>query len=252
MRIKRSFLAVCIAAALALTACTPSDDDASAESPSAEETTSADAGADAEQPEMPELPEADLEGVPDVVAQVNGEDISKEEFTTTYEGQLQQAAMSQQGQEVDQDQLKQDVVNMLIDNRLLVQASADVEATDEDIDATLSDIAAQFGLSSPEEVISTFGEQGMSEEEVRDEAASQFRVNSYIASEADVPEPSEEELRELYDAVVGQMGEDAGEVPSFEDAREQLAQQAKQEKENAAVEKILTDLREDGDVTINL
>src|SRR5699024_5065461 len=217
MRIKRSFLTVCVAAALALTACTPSDDDASTESPSADETASADAGTDTEQPATPELPEPDLDGVPDVVAQVNGEDIGKDEFTTTYEGQLQQAAMSQDGQEVDQDQLKQDVVNMLIDNRLLVQASADIEATDEDVDATLSDIAAQFGLSSPEEVISAFGEQGMSEEEIRDEAASQFRITSFISAEADVPEPSEEELQELYDATVAQMGEDAGEFPSFEE-----------------------------------
>ncbi|MGO3289818.1 MAG: SurA, partial [Brachybacterium sp.] len=41
--------------------------------------------------EQPQMPEADVSDVPDVVATVNGEDITKDEFTAIYEGQFQQA-----------------------------------------------------------------------------------------------------------------------------------------------------------------
>src|SRR5918994_1689378 len=40
--------------------------------------------------------EPDLEGIPDVVAEVNGEEVTKEEFTPIYEAAFQQAAMQAQ------------------------------------------------------------------------------------------------------------------------------------------------------------
>ena len=36
------------------------------------------------------LPEADLEGIPDVVIEINGEDITKDDFSSMYEQQFQQ------------------------------------------------------------------------------------------------------------------------------------------------------------------
>ncbi|MGO1199627.1 MAG: SurA N-terminal domain-containing protein, partial [Dermabacteraceae bacterium] len=121
------------------------------------------------------MPEADVSDVPDVVATVNGEEITKDEFTTIYEGQFQQLAMQQQttGEEVDQAALKEQVANQLVDNRLLLQGAADagIEPTDADIDATLEEIAKQNGLGSADEVVSTLEQQGMSEEDVRKDAA---------------------------------------------------------------------------------
>src|SRR5699024_1451986 len=35
-----------------------------------------------------EMPEPDLEGIPDVVAEVNGEEITGDEFESTYQGQF--------------------------------------------------------------------------------------------------------------------------------------------------------------------
>ena len=208
-----------------------------------------------------QAPEADLENVPDVVAEVNGEEITRDEFAADYESQLQQAAMMQQqsGEEVNQDELKQQVAQTMVDNRLLTQAAdeAGIEPTEEDIDSTLEDIAAQSGMGSADEVVAALEEQGLSEEEVREEAADQFQVLGYIESEADISEPSEDELREQYETYVQQMeqsgqGGEGGEVPPFEEMRDQLAQQAVTEQQNAAAEEILTGLREEGDVTIHL
>ncbi|GAA1975523.1 SurA N-terminal domain-containing protein [Isoptericola halotolerans] len=255
MSIKRPLVALSVAAVVALAGCTSETDDQDpAAGPSAEQAPDAGAGT--------ELPEADLEGVPDVVAEVNGEDIDREEFAASYEGQLQQAAMTQQstGEEIDQEALKQQVVEQLVGNRLLTQAAAqaDIEVTDEDVRTTLEDIAAQNGLQSADEVIAALGEQGLSEDEVRSDAAAQFQVSAYIEAEADIEEPSEDELRAQYDALVEQLEAQGGEetpeteIPPFEDVRDQLAQQATGEQQNAAVQEIVSTLRDQGDVTIHL
>ncbi|WP_156761153.1 SurA N-terminal domain-containing protein [Microbacterium karelineae] len=251
MSITRKILAASVVAALALTGCSVNGEDA-------DETPAPTASADAQSG----APEADLDGLPDVVAVVNGEEIGLEEFSTAYETQFQQAAMSQQqtGQEIDQDQLKQQVAELLINNRLLTQAAtgAGIEPSDDDIEAILKDAAEQNGMGSVEEVIEAFGEQGVSEEQVRRDAASQFQIDGYIEAETDIEPPSDEELREQYDAVVeqatsqGDGSEEAGEIPPFKDVKDQLAQQAMTQKQNAAIEEILGELRESGEVEIRL
>jgi len=253
---KRPLVAVTLAAAVALAGCSADSDGEDTSSPSAAPSAAAtpDAGA---------APEADLEDVPDVVAEVNGEEVGREEFVTSFEGQLQQAALSQQqngGGEVDQDALKEQVVEQLVNNRLLTQAAdeAGIEPTEEDVQSTLEDVAAQNGLESADAVISALEEQGLSEKQVREDAATQFQVTTYIEAEADVQEPSEKELRAQYDDLVGQMENQAGdgasapEVPPFEDVRDQLAQQATSQQQSAAIDTIVTDLRDDADVTIHL
>ena len=205
------------------------------------------------------MPEADVSDVPDVVATVNGEEITKDEFTTIYEGQFQQLAMQQQttGEEVDQAALKEQVANQLVDNRLLLQGAADagIEPTDADIDATLEEIAKQNGLGSADEVVSTLEQQGMSEEDVRKDAASQFMLTTFIEQEAEVKQPTDEELKQQYDALVQQQeqaGGDTSQVPPFEEAKEQLAQQVITQQQNEAATTLAAELRESGDVTVNL
>lgn len=258
MKITRPLTAVGLAALLALAGC--SGDDGSGNGGSEQPSDSASNPAAPPEGGM-EAPEADLEGVPDVVAEVNGEEITRDEFAADYESQLQQAAMMQQqsGEEVNQDELKQQVAQTMVDNRLLTQAAdeAGIEPTEEDIDSTLEDIAAQSGMSSADEVVAALEEQGMTEEDVRAEAADQFQVLGYIEAEADISEPSDEELQEQYDGYVEQMeqsgqGGEGAEIPSFEEMRDQLAQQAVTQQQNAAAEEILTGLRDEGDVTINL
>lgn len=246
MPLKRSLAAISFAVMLVLTGCASED----GESNGAETSAGTESGA----------PEADLEGVPEVVAVVNGEEISRDEFAEAYEGQLQQAMIMQQqggGQELDQESLKQEVAQMLVNNLLLTQAAADagIEATEEDIDATLEDVAAQNGMGSVDELITALSQQGLSDEEIREEAAKQFELTTYIDNETDVPEPSEEELREQYDALVAQQegtGEEAAEVPPFEEVRDQLAEQASSEQQNIAVQELVQTLQEQGEVTINL
>lgn len=262
--LRRTLAALTFTAAVALTGCSG---DQAAPSGASDQGGQAPAASDGggsplaggQDGQQPQMPEADVSDVPDVVATVNGEDITKDEFTAIYEGQLQQAAMQPQstGQEVDQAALKTQVANQLVDNRLLLQGASEagIEPTDADIDATLEEIAQQNGLGSGDEVVTTLEQQGMSEEDVRKDASSQFMLTTFIEQEAGITEPTEEELRTQYDQLVEQQeqaGGDTSQVPPFEEAKEQLAQQAVTQQQNEAATTIAAELREAGDVTVNI
>ncbi|HLS00871.1 MAG TPA: SurA, partial [Beutenbergiaceae bacterium] len=95
MPIRRSLAVLFLAGLTALAACSSDGSDAPEENPAGD--------ADTDQlEEQLQAPEPDIDDVPDVVAEVNGEEIDREEFITAYEGQLQQAFMMQQGEDVDQ------------------------------------------------------------------------------------------------------------------------------------------------------
>ena len=245
MPIKRVLAAVSLVAALALAGCSSADGES--------DQTDTSAGAETG------VPEADLEGLPDVVAEVNGDEITLAEFTRNYEGQLQQAAMQSQatGEDVDQDALKEQVAGLLVDNHLLTQAAvkAGIEPSESDIDDELAGLAEQNGLESGDDVLAALKEQGLSEDEVRADLATQFQVSTYIEQEADIAAPSDEELQQQYDALVEQQSAAAdagGEIPPFEDVKDQLADQAKMQQENEAAQGIVEQLRDGADITIHL
>lgn len=258
--LRRTLAALTLTAALGLTAaCSGGQDDPSqASDGGGQAAPAASDGGDAA-PDGQQAPEADVSDVPDVVATVNGTDITKDDFVQSYQSQYQQMSMQQQsgGQAPDEEQLKTQVAEQLVDNELLRQGAEDagITATDEDIDTTLDQIAQQSGLGSGDEVVAALEQQGVTEEQVREDAASQFAITTYIEQEADVAEPSEEELRAQYDALVEQQsaaGGSAEEVPSFEEMRDQLSQQATMQQQNEAATELAGKLREAGDVTINV
>ena len=270
--LRRTLAALTLTAALGLTAaCSGGQDDPSQASdgggqaaPAASDgggqaAPGADGGGAAGDPQAQQPQEADVSDVPEVVATVNGTEITKDDFVQTYQSQYQQMAMQQQagGQTPDEEQLKTQVAEQLVNNELLRQGAEDagIKATDKDIDTTLDEIAKQSGLGSGDEVVSALEQQGISAEQVRQDAASQFAITTFIEQEADIAEPSDEELKAQYDAMVEQQsaaGGSAEEVPSFEEMKDQLAQQATMQQQNEAATEIAGKLRESGDVTINV
>lgn len=246
---RRPLTALFLAGLIALTGCStgveadPSPETGSAESDALEEMG---------------LPPVDADAIPDVVAEVNGEEISKELFISTLEGQLLQAAM-QGGGEVDQAELGLHVVDQLVSNLVLVQAaeSSGFSASEAEIDTALEELGAQNGLPSLEEVIAAFEAQGVSEELIREDAAAQVKINAFLEQEVQADEPSEAELKEQYAELVELMvaqdpdGE-AGEAPAFEEVRDLLAEQSTQEQMTAEISRILEELLDQAEVTIHL
>lgn len=205
-------------------------------------------------------PAPDLEDIPDVVAEVNGEEILKDEFVSAYEAQFQQMVMlsQQSGEEVDQDQLKEQTAKSLVDNEILVQEADNrgLSAPEEEVDKTLTEIAQQQGLESEDEFLEAMDEQGMGEEEVMSQIEIQVKLDQLVAEEAGDTNPTEQELRELYDQTAEQQdqmgGGEGSELPPFEEVKPQLEEQVQSEKENEAAQALVDELREDADISINL
>jgi peptidyl-prolyl cis-trans isomerase SurA len=234
-------------------------EDNNEDSEAQEEESAEDGQAPEEGTEQPEMPEPDLEGIPDVVAEVNGEEISKDEFETTYVGQFQQAAMQAQmtGQELDQDQLKGQIAEALIGQELIIQEADNqgFEASEEAVNETLDEIVEQNGLESQDDFFAALEEQGVSEDEVMSDLEIQVKVDELIASESGDMEPTDEELQELYDAYTAQMEQaqgDEAEIPSFEEMESQLTQQAIVQKESEVYQTLVEELQADADITNHL
>ncbi|MGD7003368.1 SurA N-terminal domain-containing protein [Corynebacterium halotolerans] len=216
-----------------------------------------DPGGDAGQADMPE---PDLDSVPDVVAEVNGTEISKEDFTTVYEVQFQQMAMQSQmsGQEVDQDQLKNMTAEGLVGNELLAQEADNrgIEASDEDAEQKLAEYA-ETNQMSPDEFIAANEEQGMDETAMRDEISSQIVIEDLLTDEFGEFEATEDEVQATYQEAEAQqqMGGQAGgaqELPPLDEVRPQVEEQVINQKQMESTQKLVEDLREKGDVTVHL
>lgn len=256
--------ALALAAALALGACSggsesPSTDDAA--SSSAPDSASATGGDEASATGGDQAgATVDTEALPDPVAEVNGEPISKADFVEAFD--QQRAAGEQQAQAggapVDEVALRDSVLDLLVDSALITQEGErlGLEASDEEIDAELDSLAEQNGLGSRDELVALLGEQGVDEEQVREEVTRIVLVDEVIAEQGDVEPPSDAELQDYYDELTG--GQDgaaaSGEagMPPFEDVKDQLSAQLTQEKENEVLTTLLEDLRADAEVTSHL
>lgn len=250
----KTVLGVVLAATLALSACGGDEKDTDSEGSSGESTAQAEGGQQA--------PEPDLEDIPDVVAEVNGEEVTKDEFVAIYEPQFQQVAMQSQmsGEKPDEEALKQQTADGLVDTELLRQEAEtrDISASDKDIDGKLTALAKQNQMGSADEFLAAVEKQGTSEDVVRDQVETQILVERLVADETGAIKPTEAELRKIYDQAVQQQkaaGKQGGQqqaIPPFAKVKPQLVQQAKSDQQNKAAQALVKELRKDADITLNL
>ncbi|AKG73089.1 SurA N-terminal domain-containing protein [Salinicoccus halodurans] len=226
-----------------------------------QEQTASGSGEKGGEGQQQEMPEPDMEGVPDVVAEVNGEEVTKDEFKQSYEGQFQQAAMQQQmsGQKVDQDELKKQVANGMVSQELLTQETENrgIEAPEDEVNKTLDDIVKKNQMKSQDEFFAAMEEQGMKKDEVMSQLETQVKMDKLIAEETGEIEPSDDELQKIYDQQKEQMSqmqgeEGGGEMPSFEEVKPQLKEQVIMQKQGEAAQKLAGELKEKSDVKVNL
>lgn len=251
----RTVLGLSLAAAtIALGACGGGDN--SSEKPgAAEETTSQESSDGADQATEP-----DLEGIPDVVAEVNGEEVTKDEFVVLYQAQFQEAAMQEQsgGEKPDEDALKEQTADNLVDTELLVQEAdaRGIEVTDEDVDAELTTLAKQNQMKDGAELLAALEKQGTTEEQARDQLESQVVIQELVTDEAGSIEPTEKDLRAIYQQAkeqqAAQKGAQKQKFPAYDKVKSQIVEQAKSDKMAEVAQTLVDDLRKDADITINL
>ncbi len=206
-------------------------------------------------------PTPDISGVPEIVATVNGEEITKADFTRIYEGQfaqvMQQAQLS--GQELDQDQLRKQTAEGLVNTELLIQQASKkkIFATSKDLDKALLDVAKSNDMDSKEFLAAMDG-QGVDEDAVRAQLKTQLEVERLISKEVGDFTPSEKDVKAAYEVVKDQYkGKGTAEtkapkVPSYKEIKPELEQQLKLQKEGAAVKEYTAVLRKDAKVEMKM
>lgn len=209
------------------------------------------------------MPEPEVDNIPDVVAVVDGEEISGDAFAENYESQYQQLTMTaaMAGEEPDQDQLKGQALEMMINSELLVAEAQEqgFSASDEDVDEYLADLAESNGVESTEAFMEELEAQGLSEERIREDLHNQVMIDQVVDT-LDIAEPSEDELQEMYDAQVEQLeamnaqveDDQAQETPAFEELEPELEEQVERQNENEAIGALLDDLRDDAEIEVLL
>lgn len=203
--------------------------------------------------------EPDLSGIPDVVAEVNGTQLTGDGFVELYEAQFQQMQAQSQttGEQVDQQALRKQTVEVMVDTELLTQEAdaRQIQASQADLDAALEEIAVANQMESTQDVLAALAEQGVTEDEIYSQLETQVRLDRLMAEETDDSEPTEQELRELYDQVAAQQeqsGEAGTELPPFEEVKPQLVEQVVSSKQSEAYGILVSTLRENADVTVIL
>lgn len=223
------------------------------------EASGPDSGAAQEQRADAAAPEVSLDGVPDVVAEINGEEIGKHQFAEAYQVRLRQMRSQRSGQEIDQEQLKKQVVDGMVSTELLLQEAhgRGFTAGDREVGQTLKELAEQNGLESPAAFLAALEEQGMDSDMVRSEIRAQLEVEQLVADEAGDLQPSEAEVRALYDQLAAQQDQ-AGSagggspLPPLRQVRPQLEKQVRSQKESEVAKSLLTELRDDADIVVHL
>jgi peptidyl-prolyl cis-trans isomerase SurA len=258
-RARTALGALSVAAVLTLSACGgsgSSDSDAGTDaSKDASSSASPSAGAS---DGAAEGPQPDLDSIPDVVAEVNGEEVTKEEFVPIYEAAFQQAAAQVQmgGEEPDEEALRKETADNLVDTELLLQEaeSRGLEVSDEAVEAELTSLAEQNGMKTADELLEAVEAQGVSADQARQQVETQAMVEQLVEDENGPLEPTDKELRKLYDQVKEQQAAAGGgqEIPPFAQVRDQLEEQASSQETGRVATALVEDLRKDADITINL
>ena len=240
---------VAAASMVVLSACGGSGDSSSDATKDADSSESSSAS--------PEAGGPDLTGIPDVVAEVNGEEVTKDEFVPLYQAAFQQAAAQAQtsGQAPDEEQIKKQTADDLVSTELLAQEAEarGIEVSDEDIDAELEVLAQQNQMASADELLAAIEKNGMSEDQARDQVETQVLVEQLVEDEGGSTTPSDKELRAIYAKAKQQAaGQEGQKIPPYAQVKDQIAEQARTEQVGKVAQALLEDLRKDADITINL
>jgi peptidyl-prolyl cis-trans isomerase SurA len=254
----RRYLGLPLAAALLVVSACGSDGDSGDAAGSDQGSSQSDSQSGEQSGGSSAAAEPDLSDVPDVVAEVNGEELGKQEFTDNYTAQFQQASMQAQssGQPVDEEQLRQQVVDNMVNGELLVQEAEDrgFDASQAQTDKALADLAQQNGMKSPDELVAALKKQGMDAETVQSQVEEQVKIDQLLAAEGASEKPTEKELRAFYDDLAKQQKQ-AGQqqkLPPFEKVRPQLEQQLASQQQSKVASDLVGQLRKQADIEIHV
>lgn len=202
---------------------------------------------------------------PNVIAEVNGEEIPQQEYLSM----LRQQAPQQNLSSTQVISFRYNILNSLIERKLILQQAEEmnieVEVSEEELNESYNNILEQNNITE-EELSENLAEQGYTIGNLRDDIRRSLERSKLItetinSARGDVS-VSESEIRDLYEqrypAEENEDNETASdeesqeeERPVFTDVQTNLEEELLQQKRNEALENWLTDLKEDSEIVIN-
>ncbi|WP_102261096.1 SurA N-terminal domain-containing protein [Mesobacillus jeotgali] len=192
----------------------------------------------------------------DLVATVDGEGISKQQYEKELE--VMKATYEQQGMPADQmdkkqkEELEKSVLEQMINAELLLQiAEKDgISIEDKEVDAELEKIKANF--EDEKQFEEALKKNEMTEKELKSQLKKQLTVNKYLDSKIGKIEATDEEIKVNYDQYKEIVKGQEQEPEELEKVKAQLEQQIIAEKENEKISKLVEKLRKENEDKIKI
>jgi Tfp pilus assembly protein PilF len=205
---------------------------------------------------------------PNVVAEVNGEEISQQEYLSM----LRQQAPQQNLSSTQVISFRYNILNALIERKLILQQAdemnIEVEISEEELDESYNNILEQNNITE-EELSENLAEQGYTLGDLRDDIRRSLERSKLITetinnASGDIS-VSESEIRDLYEqrypaaefsedntaAEEDTDNENSEDRPVFADVQTELEEELLQQKRNEALEDWLAEIKDESEITIN-
>ncbi|MEW9675199.1 SurA N-terminal domain-containing protein [Lentibacillus sp. L22] len=177
----------------------------------------------------------------DVVAQVNDTKIKGEQYNDVYA--QTKVAMHQYGQDVsDKDQLKDQAMNVLIQQELVKQDANDkgITVSDDDVDKEFDKMKSQ----NEDQFQAVLDQYNLSEKGYKNQLTFEMIVDKYMDKELPKADVSNDDVKEYYD----QMKEQNEDIPKLKDVKDQIKDQLEQQKQSEELQKKIDKLQKNADV----
>jgi hypothetical protein len=186
-----------------------------------------------------ELGSNSIQGITgNVVATVNGEEITSEEVVAV------QQSFLQQGQQVSEE----DAIEQMINQKVLYQKVQDegISVTTEEVESVIEQQLAMQGATL-EDFKQQIETQGASYQDQIQNIKNQIATQKYLenALEGQEFEVTEEEANEFYEMYKQQSSE---EIPSYEELQPQIIATLEQQKQQEVVNSLVQKLKADADI----
>ena len=199
---------------------------------------------EAQQPtiDTPQEDQMDIpEGGDEVLATVNGEEITQDDVVEIIE------MVSQQGMQVDEEQaLEEAVAITALSQRAEEEGFTVTQAEAEE------EIENMLGMS-PQEFQQIMEQQGLSYEDEMERLKQDIAIQNFLedAMSDEVPEVSDEEIEQHYEEFTEMMEMQGQEVPELEEIRDELEAQIQQEQTQPLQQEFLEQVVEEAEVEYN-
>lgn len=175
----------------------------------------------------------------DAVAKVNGEEINSAEIVAAQE------MISQQGEEISEENALEQVINQKIISQEVENEGYSI--TTEEAEATIGEQLSAQGMGL-EEYKQQVEQEGVSYEEQLQRIKEELAVQKYLSDNIDEEAiaVTEEESEQFYERYQDQETEE--EIPPYEEIKPQITARLEQQKQQEAINSLIQELRQDADI----